>query len=103
MEKKIKILIIILLVVMSLWGIIFTIDYFRCTNLKMPIFTIPENTADDGGSGTYYGLGYSVEVEKNISAEYGTQIEKIEMYIFDNFIGGGITCYENDLTSTEDI
>ena len=78
MNKKIKVLLIIVLSLILLWGVIFAIDYFRCSNLKMPIFVIPGETADDGGSGTYYGLGYSVEVEKNISAEYGEQIRCIK-------------------------
>ena len=47
----------------------------------MPIFIVSNETADDGGSGTYYGLGYRVEVEKNISAEYEAELTKIEMYI----------------------
>ena len=90
MNKKLKILIIILLGILILWGIIFGIDYFRVINLKMPIFVKPGETADDGGSGTYYGLGYKVEVEKNISAEYGDWIEKIEIYMFDRVVGGAI-------------
>ena len=103
MNKKIKVLLIIVLSLILLWGVIFAIDYFRCSNFKMPVFVIPGETADDGGSGTYYGLGYSVDVEKNISAEYGEQIESIEMYIFDKFVGGGITCFDNELTNTEGI
>ena len=103
MNKKLKVLLIIVLSLILLWGVVFAIDYFRCSNLKMPIFVIPGETADDGGSGTYYGLGYSVEVEKNVSAEYGIQIESVEMYIFDKFVGGAIACFDNELTNTEGI
>ena len=103
MNKKLKVLLIIVLSLILLWVVIFAIDYFRCSNLKMPIFVIPGETADDGGSGTYYGLGYSVEVEKNVSAEYGIQIESVEMYIFDKFVGGAIACFDNELTNTEGI
>ena len=103
MNKKIKVILIIVLSLILLWGVIFAIDYIRCSNLKMPIFVIPGETADDGGSGTYYGLGYSVDVEKNISAEYGVQIESVEMYIFDKFVGGAIACFDNELTNTEGI
>lgn len=103
MNKKLKVLLIIVLSLILLWGVIFAIDYFRCSNLKMPIFVIPGETADDGGSGTYYGLGYSVEVEKNVSAEYGIQIESVKMYIFDKFVGGAIACFDNELTNTEGI
>lgn len=103
MKNKLRILIIVLIAILVLWGIIFAIDYFRCSNLKMPIFVVPGENADDGGSGKYYGLGYSVDVEKNISSEFGVQIESVEMYILDKFVGGGIACFDNELTSTEGI
>ena len=103
MNKKLKVLLIIVLSLILLWGVVFAIDYFRYSNFKMPIFVIPGETDDDGGSGTYYGLGYSVDVEKNISAEYGVQIESVEMYIFDKFVGGAIACFDNELTNTEGI
>lgn len=90
MSKSIKVIIGIVVTLIILWGIIFAIDYSRCANLKMPIFVMPEDVADDGGSGTYYGLGYKVEVEKYISSEYGLQLAKVEMYIFDKFIIGAI-------------
>jgi len=51
MNKKLKVLLIIVLSLILLWGVIFAIDYFRCLNLKMPIFVIPGETANDGGSG----------------------------------------------------
>ena len=103
MNKKIKVILIIVLSLILLWGVIFAIDYIRCSNFKMPIFVIPGETADDGGSGIYYGLGYSVDVKKNISADYGEQIESVEMFIFDKFVGGAIACFDNELTNTEGI
>lgn len=90
MNKNMKIVISIILILIILWGVIFFIDFFRCVNFKMPIFVISDETADDGGSGIYYGLGYKVIVEKNISAEYGVLLEKIEMYIGNKFITGAI-------------
>ena len=94
MSKSLKILIAIVLSIVVLWGIIFGIDYFRCANAKMPIFVVAGETADDGGSGTYYGLGYKVEVKKNISVGYGELIEKVEMYMFDKCIMGAIVCID---------
>lgn len=85
-----KIIIRIIIILLVLWAIIFCIDYSRCSNFKEPIFAIPTVTADDGGSGTYYGLGYKVKVTKTISAEYGVQLLKVEMYIMDWFIVGAI-------------
>ena len=94
-KKIIKILLVAVITILILWSTIFIIDYLRCSNFKEPIFVISVETADDGGSGTYYGFGYKVEVEKNISAEYGSQLVKVEMYMFDKFITGAIADLEN--------
>ena len=80
MNKSLKAVLKIVIILISLWVIIFAIDFMRCASFKMPIFVVPGETADDGGSGTYYGLGYKVEVKKNISPDYGGVLEKIEMY-----------------------
>jgi len=85
-----KIVISVFAVLIVLWGIMFFIDYSRCSNFKEPIFVVAGVTADDGGSGTYYGLGYKVKIEKTISAEYGPTLLKVEMYMFDNFIVGAV-------------
>ena len=91
MNKVLKIAISILGVILVLWGLIFTIDFVRCSMFWEPVFVVAgEETADDGGSGIYYGLGYQVKVEKNISAEGGPELIKVEMYMFDKFITGAI-------------
>jgi len=64
MKKGVKILIGVIITLIILWGIVFAIDYLRCRNFKMPIFVVAGETADDGGSGIYHGLGYKVNVEK---------------------------------------
>lgn len=90
-NKKVMFIVLgIVTAILVLWSIIFAIDYVRCSNFKMPIFIIAGETADDGGSGTYYGLGYKVEIRKSISAEYGEQLVKVEMYMFNKFIAGAI-------------
>ena len=96
MKKSIKILISIIVVLIVLWEIIFFIDYSRCSNFKEPIFVVTRDTADDGGSGIYYGLGYKVKIEKTISAEYGLTLVRVEMYMFDKFIAGAIADVNND-------
>ncbi len=90
MNKVLKILISVLGIILILWGLVFTVDFMRCSHFMMPVFVVAGETADDGGSGTYYGLGYKVKVEKNISFEYGPELIKIEMYMFDKFITGAI-------------
>ena len=96
MKKSIKILISIIVVLIVLWGIIFFIDYSRCSNFKEPIFVVTRDTTDDGGSGIYYGLGYKVKIEKTISAEYGPTLVRVEMYMFDKFIAGAIADINDD-------
>jgi len=90
MKKSLKIIACIVVILIVIWGIIFFIDYSRCSNFKEPIFVVAGVTADDGGSGTYYGLGYKVEMEKTISAKCGPELVKVEMYILDKFITGAI-------------
>ena len=53
-------------------------DYFRISKAEKPIFTIPV-TQDDGGSGTYYGLGYKIELKGNFMPDvpiYGVKYVK---------------------------
>ena len=91
-----KIIISVLTILIVLWGVIFLIDYSRCSHFKEPIFVVSGVTADDGGSGTYYGLGYKVKIQKTMSVEYGTTLLKVEMYMFDKFIVGAVAETSND-------
>lgn len=92
MNKSIKIIIGILISIVIIWGVIFAIDYTRCSNLKEPIFVISKQENDlNIKSITYQGLGYKVEVRKNVSSEYGEQITKVEMYMFNKIITGAVT------------
>ena len=83
MKTGFKILISVIITLIVLWGTIFFIDYSRCSHLKEPIFVIAGTTADDGGTGTYYGLGYKVKITYNgvIMESYPAQIiaTKIEL------------------------
>lgn len=97
---KIGFKIIITLIV--LWGTIFFIDYLRCSNFKEPIFVVAGITADDGGSGIYYGLGYKVKIEKTMSVEYGPTLVRVEMYMFDKFIVGAIADIEKEYKKIEE-
>ncbi len=69
MKKKVIKVVAIILAVLIL-AIVGTgvFDYFRVRRAEKPIFTIPI-TADDGGTGTYYGLGYSIEIKGNFMPE----------------------------------
>lgn len=81
----------ILLVLLLVWGCLFGVDYARCMDLQKPLFTVA-STADDGGSGTYHGLGYRVEIEGHLDAEYGYVVESVEIWLFGVvLIGAAIT------------
>lgn len=97
MNKSVKIIIGILITILILWCIIFAVDYNRCSRMKEPIFTISKQESDSSiKTITYQGLGYKIEVEKNISNEGKEQITKIEMYMFNKFITGAETNIESN-------
>lgn len=99
MNKCIKIVICVLIAIIGIWGIIFLIDYNRCSNMKEPIFVISKKENDlSMKSVTYQGLGYRVEVVKDVSNKCKEQITKIEMYMFNKFITGAITDLSNNNT-----
>ena len=58
-------------VIACLWLLIGIIDFVRVHSFERPIFCIlpTEYAADDGGSGTYVGLGYSFEIQGNFMPE----------------------------------
>lgn len=86
--KKVLMVILVLLVI---WGIMVFVDSQRAATLRAPIFVIPiGETADDGGSGTYQGLGYTVEVCKYIIAGEKTHISSVKMIMFGQIIGASI-------------
>lgn len=75
-RKCLKITVVFLCILAAMWLIMFTTDFVRCNSFKEPVFAVPaEVTTDDGGSVTYQGLGYRVEIEKHINAEYGSWSE----------------------------
>ena len=77
-KKTIKVLVAILGLLLLLSIGSGTFDYFRIYSAEKPIFTIPV-TSDDGGSGTYYGLGYQIEIKGNFMPDdpiYGIKYAK---------------------------
>ena len=91
MEKSLKIIFSALGVAVVLWLAVFAADCAMTLNLKEPIFAVPPSiTADDGGSGAFRGLGYTVEVEKYLDAEYGTKIVSVEMKLLGKTVAAAI-------------
>jgi hypothetical protein len=92
MKKKAgKIILITVGAIVILWGTVFITDSIRCASLKEPLFVVPGPTADDGGSGTYYGIGYTVEVEKHIDAAYGLCVDSVEMKMLGKVVSASIS------------
>lgn len=91
-KKSTKVILTIITVIIVCWLMMFIIDYNKCLNLEKPIFVVPVGTADDSGSGTYQGLGYSVELEAQLNTKSkGLQIISVTMKIFNKVIAASIT------------
>ncbi|MFZ5643487.1 MAG: hypothetical protein ACOY46_07840 [Bacillota bacterium] len=53
-----------------LWTVMLGVDYWQTThNFKKPIFARCTIVFEDGGSGAYKGIGYSVEIKGNFIPE----------------------------------
>ena len=82
-----KKLFIILLVLILVWAAVGVADFFRVYYFEKPIFCFAKNTADDGGSGEYRGLGYSFVIEGNFMPEDEFPgVTRYEYYLFDKLI-----------------
>ena len=66
MKKKIIIAIICVTLLFITMGLV---DYVRVNRFEKPIFCIGTDLADDGGSGKYFGFGYSYDIEGNFMPE----------------------------------
>lgn len=67
--KKRKILMILILA-LAVWLLVGLADFIKVTrNFEKPMFCVATETADDGGSGRYVGLGYSFEIKGNFLPE----------------------------------
>ena len=77
--------------VFLLWFALAATDLLRLNSFEMPVFARPAETFDDGGSGTYKGLGWRIELEGNFMPEDEFPgVTKYEYYLFDDLIHAGI-------------
>ena len=100
MSKRKKTIIAILgsivcVAVLLLWGM-FTIDCMRAYDLKEPVFAIGGEYIHDETKGVdigiFKGLGYTVEVEKDIHPDFGKEyVVSVEVYVFGKVVAGAIT------------
>lgn len=69
-KKTLKFITAILCLLAALWAVALGTDYWRTTHeFEKPIFAIWTRACKDGGSGTYTGIGYSIEIEGNFMPE----------------------------------
>ena len=66
MKGKIAVIISALLILSIGTGIV---DYSRVYRFEIPLFCVTINAPDDGGSGTYVGLGYFFDIKGNFMPE----------------------------------
>ena len=66
-----------------LWAAAVLTDCARCRALREPLFVVPGVTADDGGSGTYRGLGYAFAITgRFLPEEQDPGVTAYEAWIF---------------------
>ena len=74
------------IVLAAVWVVLFAADTLAVMNWKKPVFSVCLRGADDGGSGTYVGLGYWFELHGNFmpDAAPGSQtgVTKAEGRVF---------------------
>ncbi len=59
-----------IMVVLVLWFVIGVTDFYRVLGCyEKPLFCISIQTAQDGGSGRYIGLGYGFDIKGNFVTE----------------------------------
>lgn len=69
-NKRLKNIVLTTLFLVILWAFMLGTDYWRTTHdFAKPIFARSTNGFDDGGSGTYQGIGYSIEIKGNFMPE----------------------------------
>lgn len=89
--KTVKRLFLIFIFFFLLWFAAMATDLLRLNDFEKPIFARPTVTADDGGSGTYEGLGWRIELKGNFMPEEELPgVTQFEFYLFDDMVHAGI-------------
>jgi len=88
-KKKMKIILSTIIILITLYGVMLTIDMIRVYTLRKPIFVLETNNRSGvkANKVPYQGLGYKVNIEY---LEDGN-IASITMYMFNRVIAGVTT------------
>ena len=84
--KIVKKLFLIFVFLFLLWFAAAATDLLRLNSFEKPIFARPTEIFDDGGSGTYKGLGWRIELEGNFMPE--DELPGVTKYEF--YLGGDL-------------
>ena len=89
-KKTLKIVLSIVIVIVTLYCVILSIDMNRVNSFREPVFAIKLKETDlTYKTIVYQGLGYKVNIKKDVTQE-NNQIIKIEMYMFNKCIAGAV-------------
>ena len=89
--KIVKKLFLIFIFCFLLWFACAATDLFRLNSFELPLFARPIETSDDGGSGTYKGFGWRIELEGNFMPEDEFPgVTQFEYYLGDDLIYAAI-------------
>lgn len=89
--KTVKTIFIGFVFIFLIWFAAAATDLLRVNAFEKPIFARLSVTADDGGSGTYKGLGWRIELEGNFLPEDELPgVTKFEYYLFNDLVLAGI-------------
>ena len=87
-KKTLKIVLSIIIILVTLYCIIISVDMNRVNSFREPIFAIVKQEDDSSmKTTTYKGLGYEIKMIKDVT---NNQIIKVEMYMFNKCIAGSI-------------
>lgn len=87
MKSNLKYIFAVFLFFFLLWFACAATDLLRLHNFNLPVFARPTATTADGGSGTYKGLGWRIELEGNFSPDAELPgVTQFEYYLFDDLI-----------------
>lgn len=85
--KTVKRLFLCFLFLFLLWFAMAATDLLRLKSFELPIFARGTELQKDGGSGTYQGLGWRIDLEGNFMPEDELPgVTKFEYYLFDDLI-----------------
>ena len=79
-RQKVKRVVITAIILAAAWLGMGVTDFALLYNFKMPLFCLATEIVQDGGSGTYSGLGYSFEIHGNFVGEDENMIRGVTSY-----------------------